>query len=246
MKFYLYINLIFLNIIFGQKLNALEYSKFEFIGCPENAYCKKETGINRKNWIEQLKIFSTGKISEQKLNSFIQSEFGLPVSGWGQEEASLRPNILMWDSPCKQHRVPSNKYYIAEVFRKNFLSNELKELPNIFFGRAILLDNANQPYSITVPRGDAPLFIKNGSLYFLREEEGIFYGLMIDREGHFKVTKNETSTEPPKESTCTKDQETLFNRESPGSTFYQGTYCKSIWDKTTKSYKTMLLGWSCN
>jgi hypothetical protein len=246
MKLYTIFIIALLAIFAGENLYALEYSKFEFEGCPENAFCKKETGANRKKWIEQLRNFSAGKISEQKLNAFVQSEYGLPVSGWGQEEASLRPNILMWDSPCKQHRATTNKYYIAEVFRKNFIPNELKELPNIFFSRAILNDSSNQPYAMIVPRGDAPLFVKDGSLYYLREEEGIFYGLLIDRDGRFKVTKNETSTEPPKESVCTKDQVALFNRESPGPNFYQGTYCKDIWDKTTRTYKTMLLGWSCN
>ena len=246
MKLCIYINLFFLFIFWGQNLHALEYSKIEFEGCPENAFCKKETGITRKNWIEQLRKFSAGKISEQKINDYIQTEYGLPISGWGQEEASLRPNILMWDSPCKQHRVTNNKYYIAEVFRKNFKLNELKELPNVFFSRTVLLDNTTSLYSIIVPRGDAPLFMSNGSLYYLREEEGIFYGLLIDREGHIRVTKNETSTEPPKEATCTKDQIAFFNREAPGANFYQGTFCKEIWDKSTKSYKSMLMGWSCN
>lgn len=233
-------------ILVSQDIFALEYSKIEYEGCPENAYCKKETGATRKSWIEQLKNFSAGKISEQKLNDFIQSEYGLPVSGWAREEASLYPNILMWDSPCKQHRSSSNKYYIAEVFRKNLTPNDLKELPNIFFSRAILTDSNNRPYSIVVPRGDAPLFIKDGSLYYLREEEGIFYGLLIDKDGRLKITKNDTSTNPPKEKACNKEQEALFYRESPGANFYQGTFCKEIWDKSTKSYKTMLLGWSCN
>lgn len=232
--------------LLGTKSLALEYSKIEFEGCPENAYCKKETGHNRKKWIEQLKNFSSGKISEQKLNAFIQAEYGLPVSGWAQEEGSLRPNILLWDSPCKQHSKSTNKYYIAEVFRKNFSPVELKEIPNVFFSRAILLDASREPYSVIVPRGDAPLFIKEGSLYFLREDEGVFYGLLIDKFGKFRITKNDTSTEPPKEVVCTKEQLALFNRESPSPNFYQGTYCKEIWDKTTKSYKPMLLGWSCN
>lgn len=225
---------------------ALEYSKIEFEGCPENAYCKKETGANRKKWIEQLRSFSKGTQSEQKLNTFIQSEFGLPVSGWAQEEGSLRPNVLLWDSPCKQHSKSSSKYYIAEVFRKNLSAKELTELPNIFFSRAILLDNNLQPYSIIVPRGDAPLFMTEGSLYYLREDEGNFYGLLIDKNGKFRVTKNDTTTEPPKEALCTKEQIALFNRESPAANFYQGTYCKDIWDKSSKSYKPMLLGWSCN
>ncbi|MDO9180855.1 MAG: hypothetical protein Q7U04_00535, partial [Bacteriovorax sp.] len=185
-------------------------------------------------------------ISEQKINTFIQAEYGLPVTGWGQEEASLKPNILMWDSPCKQHRVSNNKFYIAEVFRKNFNLNEIKELPNIFFPRAIFNDSSNNPVSMVVLRGEIPLFIKDGHFYYLREEEGIFYGLSIDREGRFRVTKNESTPAVPKEAVCSKDQINLFNRESPGINFYQGTACKDIWDKTSKSYKTILLGWSCN
>ena len=238
--------ILFTTLFLGQKLQALEYSKIEFEGCPENAFCKKETGLYRRKWIEQLKNFSKNKITEQKLNQFIQSEFGLPISGWAQEEASLLPNILMWDSPCKQHQSSTNKYYITELFRKSLATNDLKEYPNIYFSRAIVLDNNKQPVSIVVPRGDAPLFFKDGSLYFLREEEGIYYGLLIDREGHLKVTKNEISPEPPKEVNCNKEMEALFLRESPSPNFYQGNFCKEIWDKNSKSYKTILLGWSCN
>lgn len=237
--------LILISSTFNTFVHALEYSKIEFEGCPENAFCKKETGANRRKWIEQLRAFSIGKISEQKLNSFVQAEYGLPVSGWAQEEASLRPNVLMWDSPCKQHSKSTNKYYIAEIFRKNFKVSELSELPNLFFSRAIFL-NGNSPYSVVIPRGDAPLFIKDGRLYFLREEEGIFYGLLIDKDGRFTVTKNETSAETPKETSCTKEQIAQFNREAPSPNFYQGTYCKEIWDKTNKNYTTLLFGWSCN
>ncbi len=236
----------FLIILMSFNLYALEYSKIDFDGCPENSFCKKETGLTRKKWMEQLRSFSKGELSEQKLNAFVQSEYGLPVSGWAQEEASLLPNVLMWDSPCKQHRSPTNKYYISEVFRKNLNANELKESPTIFFSRAIILEKGKTPYSVVVPRGDAPLFVKDGSLYFLREEEGIFYGLLIDRDGRFKITKNEFSSLPPKEVTCSQDLIAEFSREAPSPNFYQGHYCKDIWDKTTKSYKTMLLGWSCN
>lgn len=237
--------LIALLLITSFKSYSLEYSKIDFDGCPENSYCKKETGINRKKWIEQLKDFSSGKISEQKLNTFIQAEYGFPISGWAQETASLLPNILMWDSPCKQHQNSNNKYYISELFRKNFNPSELKEYPPIFFSRAIVLDN-NKITSYTIPRGDAPLYMKDGNLYFLREEEGIFYGLLIGKDGAIRLTKNQTSSNPPKETECTKDQIAMFLREAPSPNFYQGHYCKEIWDQTSKSYKSTLLGWSCN
>jgi hypothetical protein len=239
--------LFFLFILLNSaKALALEYSKIEHEGCPENSFCKKETGLNRKEWLLQLKLFSKGMLSEQKINSFIQSQYGLPINGWAQEEGSLLPNILMWDSPCKQHSKSINKYYIADIFRKNLNSDELISMPHLFLSRAILLDSKNIPYSVVVPRGDAPLYMKDGSLYYLREEDGIFYGLLIDKKGILKITKSELSPEPSKEANCKEDQISLFNRESPNPNFYQGTYCKEIWDKTSKTYKTILLGWSCN
>lgn len=227
-------------------VHALEYSKIDFEGCPENSFCKKETGANRKKWLDQLKDFSKGNLSEQKLNAFIQSEYGVPVSGWAMEEASLLPNILMWDSPCKQHKGPAGKYYIMEVFKKNLSPNELKENPTLIFSRAILKDKEKDPVSLVVPRGDAPLFIKDGSLFFLREEEGMFYGLLVDKDGKIKVTKNEPVQEAPKEVTCPKDMVVQFQRQAPALNFYQGQFCKDIWDKNEKTYKTVLLGWSCN
>jgi hypothetical protein len=227
-------------------VHALEYSKIEYEGCPENSYCKKETGVTRKKWLEQLKNFSKGLINEQKINAYIQNEYGLPISGWAQEEASLLPNILMWDSPCKQHKNSANKYYIDEIFRKNLSPNELKEIPTAIFSHVIVQEAGKPTYSITVPRGDAPLFFKDGSLYYLRDEEGMYYGLLIDREGHLKVIKNETTSVTPKEVTCTKEMITEYLRLAPSPNFYQGQFCKEIWDKTTKSFKTVILGWSCN
>ena len=42
--------------------SALEYSKLEFPGCPENAFCKKNTGEVRQKWIEELDQFIKNKM----------------------------------------------------------------------------------------------------------------------------------------------------------------------------------------
>lgn len=239
-------NLALIIFIFCSNTFALEYSKIEYEGCPENAYCKKETGLTRKKWIEDLRSYKNGKISEQKINANLKNEYGLPISAWAQENGSLSPNILMWDSPCKQHQNANNKFYIAEIFKKNLKPEEIKDSNSIYFSRAVLLDQNNKPYSYIIPRGDAPLFIKDSQLYFLREEEGIFYGLLISRDGQLKLVKNESSPEAPKEAVCSKEQVALFLREAPSPNFYQGQFCKDIWDVTLKTYRRVLLGWSCN
>lgn len=225
---------------------ALEYSKIDFPGCPDNSFCQKETGVVRKKWLDDIDLFSKDKISAEKFNSIIQKEYGLPIPGWAQEEASISPRIIMWDSPCKQHRKESTKFYISEIFRKNLKSDELKSLPNLYFAKAIGLDDNKKIYSVTIPRGDAPYFIKDGKFYFLREDEGKYYGLLISRDGDLKVAKVETISETPKEGICFKEQIDYFLRESPAPNFYQGYYCKDVWDKDEKKYKTLLLGWSCN
>lgn len=225
---------------------ALEYSKVEHPGCPENAYCQKNTGEVRKAWLDSLDNFNRNKISESKFNSDLQKNNGVPVAGWAMEEAGVLPRIMMWDSPCKQHKLEASKFYISELFRKNLKTSELKEYTNIYFPKAIAMDRNKKPYSIVVPRGDVPTFMENDYLHYLKEDDGKYYGLLVGRDGDLKVTKPQIVKELPKEVVCTKDQIDLFLREAPSPTFYQGYNCKEIWDKTTASYKPMLFGWSCN
>ncbi|MBC7712610.1 MAG: hypothetical protein H7177_04700 [Rhizobacter sp.] len=225
---------------------ALEYNKIEFPGCPENAYCQKETGVVRQQWLEELDKFGKNKISESDFNKFLQNNFGVPIANWAAEEAGVLPRIMMWDSPCKQHKKEASKFYISEVFRKNLMSSELKDFTTLYFSKAVGVDANKKIFTMIVPRGDTPTFSENGYYYYLREDDGKYYGLRINREGQIKISKVETIKETVKEAVCLKEQVDVFVREAPSPTFYQGYTCKDIWDKSTKSYRPMLFGWSCN
>jgi hypothetical protein len=240
-----FFNLIFLMLL-SMQVKALEYSKIEFPGCPENAYCQKNTGLVRQKWLDQLELFNKNKISLQHFNNFIQESDGLPISNWATEDASIIPRIIMWDSPCPQHKKEATKYYISEVFRKNLKLTELDSLNSVFFSKAYLLGPKEKVISFAVPRGEFPLFSENESYYFLKEDEGKYYGLFIGIKGEVKVTSLSTSSETIKESVCHKNQIDQFLREAPSPSFFQGYTCKSIWDKTSKSYKSLLFGWSCH
>ncbi|MBY0415235.1 MAG: hypothetical protein K2Q18_13775 [Bdellovibrionales bacterium] len=234
-------------LLFSQNLfSALEYSKIEHPGCPENAFCQKNTGEVRQAWLDTLDNFNKKKITESKLNADLQKEYGVPLSGWAMEEAGVLPRIMMWDSPCKQHKKDATKFYISDLFRKNLKDSELKDFTNIYFPKAILLDADKKPYSMTIPRGDLPTFMENGALYFLKDDDGKYYGLMVDKSGDIKVTTPQSVKETSKEVVCLKEQADLFLRLSPSPTFYQGYLCREVWDKTSKTYKTILFGWSCN
>jgi hypothetical protein len=239
----------FFFILFLMSFNAfsaLEYSKIEYPGCPENAYCQKNTGEVRKAWLDQLENFNRNKISESRFNSDLQNTNGVPIAGWAMEEAGVLPRIMMWDSPCKQHKKEASKFYISELFRKNLKESELKDYTNIYFPKAIGIDQNNKIFAMTVPRGDAPTYSENGFYYFLREDDGKYYGLLLNRQGEFKITKPQVIKETPHDIICKKEQIDQFLREAPSPTFYQSYNCKEIWDKSTKSYKPMLFGWSCN
>lgn len=225
---------------------ALEYSKVEYPGCPENAFCQKSTGEVRQKWLEGLENFNRDKITEAKFNAELQKNDGIPVANWSLEEASVLPKIIMWDSPCKQHKKEAAKFYISEIFRKNLNPNELKDYNNLYFAKAIAIDNNKKPFSLVIPRGEFPLFSENGNYYFLREDDGKYYGFLLNREGKIGVTKVQTVKESSREVVCQKEQIDYFLREAPSPTFYQGYLCKEIWDKTSKSYRPMLFGWSCN
>jgi hypothetical protein len=225
---------------------ALEYLKIEYPGCPENAYCQKNTGEVRRHWLDNLAAFNSNQMSESNFNAYIQKNNGVPVAGWAMEEAGVLPRIMMWDSPCKQHKQEASKFYISDFFRKNLDSNEIKEYTNIYFPRAVLLDKNKKAFSMIVPRGDIPTFIENGFLHYLKEDDGKYYGFHINKNGDIKVTKPEIVKELPKDVVCLKEQIDLFMREAPSPTFYQSYHCMGIWDKNSKTYKPMLFGRSCN
>lgn len=225
--------------------SALEYSKIEYPGCPENAFCQKNSGEARKLWLDNLDNFLNKKISEAKFNQELQNSTGIPISGWATEEAGVMPRIMMWDSPCKQHKKEASRYYISEFFRKNLREQEIKDLAQLHFQRGYVLEN-NKIFSIIIPRGDIPTFSEGGNYYFLKDDEHKYYGLLVNRHGDLRVTHTQIVKESPRDVICTKEQIDLFNRNAPSPTFYQGYHCKEIWDKSTKTYKSMLFGWSCN
>lgn len=239
--------LFFIYFIFSaSSFGALQYSKIEFPGCPENAFCQKNTGNIRQKWLTQLDLFTKSKISEKAFNQFIQKNDGLPMAHWAQEDASVLPNIMLWDSPCPQHKNESTKYYIAETFIKNLSPMEIKAHSNLFFPKAYYLENNRRISSYYIPRGDIPTFSENANLYFLKEDEGKYYGLVAHKFGQVKVTNVSTVSQAPKNAVCDKELIDQFLRDAPSPTFFQSYTCKDIWDKAQKKYHTFLFGWSCS
>lgn len=220
--------------------------KHENDGCPDNSLCSKETGLYRTKWLETIKLLRENKISESFANNEIKKSNGIPINIWTNDsELAKSEKIILWDSPCKQHKAPNQKYFIGEFFTHKITNNLKEKMPKIIMAN-IIIKEKNELKVLSVPRGDAPIMIDQNSFYYTKDDDGIFYGLNLDMSGNLSISKTKKVTNFPKEIECTKEMSDLFIRNSPSLNFYSGHFCKDIWNNDTKSYSTILVGWSCN
>lgn len=219
--------------------------KPEHEGCPENAHCTQETGMIRTKWLEVIKNLQENKINESKANEII-STFGYPISVWSKDPVEQKNYPLtFWDSPCKQHKAPNPKILIGELFIKSLSSENREKYPEIIFAKTYLEEN-NKIQRVFLPRGDAPIAIYNNAFYYTKEDEGHYYGLLVNRDGKITIRKTIHLEKFPKEVECKKNLVEEFYREAPSLNFFKGHFCKEIWNESTKNFTTILVGWSCN
>lgn len=237
-----------------KSMAALEYSKIEFPGCPENSFCSLETGKTKQAWSETIDLLTKSKTNLQEVNKKIKQNTGHPISGWAKEEAQILPNIIMWDSPCKNHKGDLGTYYISEFFVKKINDQLLRDYSNLYFPKAYIVNAKKEMTSQFVSREDLPSFASDKGLHYLKSDEGKFYGLIITKEGHIEISDVAEFTRRPENSKiqpmidaiCTKEQIDLFKKEAPNSLFYEGYYCKNIWNISTKNFDNILFGRSCD
>lgn len=233
----------FFLILFCFDLHAQQL-KTENVGCPENSHCTKELGIKRDTFIAEIKKVS--QESESKINQLIQKNSLYPITVWAIEDQKTNGlPLIFWNSPCKQHNPPNPKVLIAEIFMHDLSAQSVKKQDNVIFNKLFYWENKKWKFAY-VPRGDAPLMIVNNQFYYIREEEGHYFGLMISKSGELNITKTKTVTEFPKELECKKEMIEEFYKEAPTLSFFKGQICKEIWNQDKKIYEPIMLGWSCN
>lgn len=236
--------IIFIITIFTCFRLLAQQLKAENPGCPENSHCTKELGIKRDTFISEIKKINLEK--EEEINKRILKNTHYPITVWANEDQKTNNlPLIFWNSPCKQHNPPNPKILIAEIFMKDLSVNSTKKQDNIIFNKLFYFENKKWKYTF-VPRGDAPLMIINNKFYYIREEEGHYFGLMISKTGELFVSKTKSVSQFPKELECNKEMIEEFYKEAPTLTFFKGQICKEIWNQDKKSYEPIMLGWSCN
>lgn len=214
-------------------------------GCPTNSRCNAETG--EKYWKLNLlaKEIQKRKSSDKENASAIE-EFrkthGLPIGFWSIDPLYKNPGVVSWNSHCPHHRKKESEIFLGEMMVKEF--NDIHA--DQFFARTWRLTSDNKILSYRFPRGDFPLALSGKDLFIPRDVDGIYYALLLDHQGKFRVTTNKVPKKLPTEVKCPKELVTAFGKEKQGAYLYQEAYCKALWDEKAERFDTLIFGWSCN
>ncbi len=219
-------------------------------GCPTNSTCTKEMGMLYKKWSEALSASAGKKKLTQGLENF-RRQVGVPFEVWVTQTDKHYPGLITWEGNCNYHnREGEKKIKIGVSLVKNI--DDLLELEKtqIIATRKLyrLNPSTNKVIRYRIPQADTPLYIDGDALIYQRSENGIYYGISINPEGHLTVVDTETPQEFPKSLPCPKilNEVQTAHPEDFEKEIYAGVYCQKTWNRQSKAFETILLGWSCD
>lgn len=236
------ISLIALSFFFQLSWANLDH---DYLGCPLNSQCSKFTGETRAKWVNLINQWIKNPKTQLNINKSIATQTGHLINVWATPFTEKEPKLVLWDSPCSNHRIPGKNIYIAEIFVNSLAENEVKQHPEIIFSKAFYLEK-NQIKSAYLPRGDAPIAIENNAFVFTKEEEGVFYGLTVGKDGKINVVLPHKPLKTPQEIRCPENLKLAFESDIKFKNLFQGSYCKALWDNQQNEFVPIILGWSCN
>ena len=217
-------------------------------GCPDNSECSKEMGQKRQKWISVVSNKDIRASNHRAALAYFKKSFGLPLGFWYRPSKRLHKDIIFWQSPCQQHNSKIDPIRIAEGLFSDFMT--IQDLKNkgqqVFFAKTYTEDNKGKYISYYLPRGDTPLMVKNKLLYFIREEEGHYYNMTINRKGELDIVKKFKPKEYPVEVSCPKKLLAHMIAQVKEKSLYKSYFCKAIWNKSKNKFQTFVFGWSCH
>jgi hypothetical protein len=208
-------------------------------GCPGGSLCTKKTGATRKKWHDLLKEKPRRL---EKLENF-RKVHGIPLATWSRSVNPISDHLMLWNSPCPNHNKENEKIFLSEVIAKDFA--QLQKLPHLIIRKTLLRDEKNKLIEYPVIRGEAPLYLSKGKMYYNLDTEGEYFTLSIDSLGNVQVVSPHRPANFPENVACPEDMLEAFKALPTPDDFYQGASCTSIWDLEARAYRTIILGWSC-
>ncbi|MBH47035.1 MAG: hypothetical protein CME71_02565 [Halobacteriovorax sp.] len=217
------------------KLHMIDHP---FEGCPGGSKCTEETGKHRKAWHDTLK---TKRLSR---SIDFHQKFGVPMAMWSQPVSPVTKGLALWDSPCSHHNLENSKIFLAEVMTTNF--EKLAQQRNLLIGKAVLRKSSTEFIQYPIPRAEAPIYLKSNKMIYSADLDGEYYFYSIAADGSVEIVKGEKPARFPENIQCTEDMVQAFKKIPYPENLFKGASCKSIWDMDSKSFKSIVYGWSCS
>lgn len=221
---------------------SIEDFDHQYKGCPENSECDQTMGLQLSRWKELVKKLQK-ETAAQKQAQFLElfrEKYGIPTEFYTTQKSDQGFRPVLFDSHCREHR-PKDQERILKgtAFIKSlskdkaivFRDQSVLEVPvgELLTPQKVDVLYGTEVISYYLPLGDQPLFIKDKKLHILKEDEGLFFLLVIGPQGDWKVramdfTKLSQFEENRSEVPCPK--ELII---SPNKAF-NTAFCKTVRD----------------
>ncbi len=226
---------------------TMEDYDHHFKGCLENSECDQVMGLQLTRWsdlIKKLKNDVSDTSKKFQLLEIFREKYGIPVEFYTYQKSQQGFKPLLYNSPCKAHN-PTNGEKILQgtSFIKSIRNDNATvwrdqtqiEVPTgeILVPQPVYIYRDKNVIRYNLPLNDQPLFIRNGDLFILRQEDDFFYFLSISSSGEWKIqnidmTRLSEWSEKRSEVNCPKDSNKADFK------FFQNEFCKLIWDEDLK------------
>lgn len=214
----------------------------EVVGCPLFSSCSKSTGEVNIKWKKVL--HGKYKNKEKFINQIktFKKRYGIPLDIWSKSDSPNTGKVIFWNSKCSNHNIKDKYVFAGTVFIKKF--GEITNKDHIV-NLTYMLDSNNKIIKYKIPRALIPSFINGNKLSFIIESYSKYFNIEVDKRGNIKVMPSESSLHLPINTSCPDVLIKKFTRKKNNINLYRSHFCKSVWDKKEKIYKTFIFGWSC-
>lgn len=226
---------------------GLEDFEHQFKGCPENSECDQVMGLQMQRWKDLVSKLKKEEMPKEKKALFLDlflSKYGIPAEFYTTKKSQQGFRPLYFNSPCKNHnpKDPEKKVLKGIAFIKSLgplKATVWRDQTQIEVPLGELLNP--QPVKVYYPEGvqtyylslgDQPLYIKGHELHVLKEDDELFYGLKVNKEGVWKIEAMDfdqlSSWDDKRQNAeCPKDKD-----KAPKE--FENEFCKTVWDMDSK------------
>ena len=237
---------------------TLEDYEHEFKGCPENSQCDEVMGAQLRRWKNFLNEIIEKNVPQhkkyQQMEEF-RAKNGLPVEFYTSERSQLGHKPLMFHSPCKNHnpqkglKIQKGLSFVKSISKeKGVIGRDQTqiEIPigEIFTPQVVTVFLEEKKHTYLIPIDDGPVFMKNESLFLLKEDHDVFYVLKIFPNGEWKVVDMDMSliSEWSEKRSYVDCPKSLPDRER---NIFSSDICQNIWDVDQKKLITIHMQRGC-